>query len=480
MSTTSRFTLALALAAATVVAHPTIATAGGSTGGQCISLSAQRPYSSVAEVATTDGTRWSLPLTVDAWSPNRKQIVFIGENKAGLPDRALHIAKPTATRSSVLFDFGTRNRQLSAVSPQWSPDGKRVAVFVNTPGAALVRNEVWVVTVAARTAVRVSAPTQRVSNTMAWTPDSARLVYGVSNDATGYIADADAVDVWITNASGSGGRSLLIDTAYYLTSSYPIGTTFNPPARIGHLSVSPDGTTLAFNGFDFQGINVYSADLWTADIDGSDVTRIADNSTGSTSSLNPRWSPDGTRLAVGLSGSETALGMNGLGIFDVSGNRFTRISRTGSSTGVPAWSSDGRFVAFSADRSTTDFRNDVRVLEVATGARPRVFAGTSNVIREDVVTWVPCLVAAPLCSGRPATILGTNGKDTITGTSKNDVIVAFGGSDTVTGAAGQDRLCGGGGDDTLNGGPGDDRLDGEAGSDTCRAGGGRDVFLRCE
>ncbi|MDP4032689.1 MAG: Hint domain-containing protein [Pseudorhodobacter sp.] len=65
-----------------------------------------------------------------------------------------------------------------------------------------------------------------------------------------------------------------------------------------------------------------------------------------------------------------------------------------------------------------------------------------------------------------ATINGTPGDDTLTGTSGRDTINGLDGDDLLIGGAGDDRLYGGNGDDTLIGGSGADRLYGDAGNDT--------------
>jgi Ca2+-binding RTX toxin-like protein len=87
----------------------------------------------------------------------------------------------------------------------------------------------------------------------------------------------------------------------------------------------------------------------------------------------------------------------------------------------------------------------------------------------------------PSCLGEPATIVGTDGNDTINGTSNDDVIVGLGGDDMITsGGTGDDGdlICAGDGNDTVivngggyynfadvEGGAGDDRIQGSKGSE---------------
>ncbi|MDG6100878.1 S8 family serine peptidase [Dactylosporangium aurantiacum] len=91
----------------------------------------------------------------------------------------------------------------------------------------------------------------------------------------------------------------------------------------------------------------------------------------------------------------------------------------------------------------------------------------------------------PTCDGRPATIVGTAGRDVLVGTPGPDVIVALAGNDIVHGNGGADLICGDAGADVLDGGvgadrllggPGNDLLIGGQGSDTAAGGDGNDLL----
>lgn len=83
----------------------------------------------------------------------------------------------------------------------------------------------------------------------------------------------------------------------------------------------------------------------------------------------------------------------------------------------------------------------------------------------------------PTCNGLPATIIGTPGDDTLTGTKGNDVIVGMGGNDTIIDNKGDDVICGDDGNDTLIGGDGDDILVGGHGDDMLDGGKGDDTLI---
>jgi Ca2+-binding RTX toxin-like protein len=72
-------------------------------------------------------------------------------------------------------------------------------------------------------------------------------------------------------------------------------------------------------------------------------------------------------------------------------------------------------------------------------------------------------IEAPICHGRQAQIVGTDGDDVLHGTPNRDVIFGGTGDDTILGSLGNDLLCGGPGADLIHGGRGNDEVDGGAG-----------------
>ena len=72
-------------------------------------------------------------------------------------------------------------------------------------------------------------------------------------------------------------------------------------------------------------------------------------------------------------------------------------------------------------------------------------------------------IDTPICHGRQAMIVGTDGDDVLHGTPDRDVIWGGKGDDTILGSLGNDLLCGGPGADLIHGGRGNDEVDGGAG-----------------
>jgi Ca2+-binding RTX toxin-like protein len=78
----------------------------------------------------------------------------------------------------------------------------------------------------------------------------------------------------------------------------------------------------------------------------------------------------------------------------------------------------------------------------------------------------------------PATLIGGDGNDTLSGAGGDDTIDGGRGSDVLAGDGGDDRLIGGRGRDTLWGHEDDDILFGGTGRDTLTGGPGADTFSR--
>lgn len=79
------------------------------------------------------------------------------------------------------------------------------------------------------------------------------------------------------------------------------------------------------------------------------------------------------------------------------------------------------------------------------------------------------------CMQLAVTISGSNAKDTILGTSGDDVISSLGGRDAVFGMGGNDTICAGSGDDAVSGGDGDDLIASSDGDDGIVGGPGKDT-----
>ena len=79
--------------------------------------------------------------------------------------------------------------------------------------------------------------------------------------------------------------------------------------------------------------------------------------------------------------------------------------------------------------------------------------------------------------GKPVTIFGGAGKDTLKGSAGDDYLSGDTGKDKLYGGNGNDSIFGGTGNDKLYGDAGNDTLDGGTGNDSLKGGDGNDLFI---
>jgi eukaryotic-like serine/threonine-protein kinase len=127
-----------------------------------------------------------------------------------------------------------------------------------------------------------------------------------------------------------------------------------------HLDWSPDGSTILFErGFDLAAV---VAQIYRINADGTAPTQIGDCSGDCVGNAQPRFSPDGSKIAftkwIGPVRPDNSITAAGVWIMNADGTSPVQITQhripTSSEDMSPSWSPDGKTLAFARQNITTD------------------------------------------------------------------------------------------------------------------------------
>jgi len=296
----------------------------------------------VVAIALSNNLDWS-------WSPDGEAIAWV--NRTGWAD--LWVTDVTSGASSNLT-----NGAMEVWRPSWSPDSRRI-VFESIGDAGFF--DVFVMSRGGGDATNLTGGSPGNDGDPVWSPDGALIAFTTQRDGVSAI--------YVMNADGGNPRRLV--TAPESDACGTVG--------LGSLAWSPDGSQLAYGAHFVCGSPVgHGADYYVVGRSGGAATFLASGSTFR--GAGPRWSPDGTRLAL-VDG-----GLSHENVIVVESDGSDRMSLTDSVDGAgctssPSWAPDGSRLAFAAPSACglqaipPPEPPDIYVIDLAGGAAAWVAAG---------------------------------------------------------------------------------------------------------
>ena len=266
-------------------------------------------------MAQACGSRDCSIVTLD-WSPDGSQLAVVqGVVRRTTPSSySLYVVDDGSTTARKVFDCPA-SLCSNGGSLSWSPDGSAIAISdTSTAGAGIE-----VVDVADPATAPRPVCTDCQAGSVAWSPDGRWLAYagpeGVRRMATSG-GPSELVDrsTNVTSLSWSpDGTRLLIESDMAVRTTdlsrrpyteQTILTWMNPGEGPAEPSWSPDGRRVTWFSTPGQDHH-FVAEVWTAGADGSTPHRLMRSGCCVSDWSRPVWSPDGARIALGLSTDAT-------------------------------------------------------------------------------------------------------------------------------------------------------------------------------
>ena len=176
----------------------------------------------------------------------------------------------------------------------------------------------------------------------AWSPDGQKITFVSFRDEHRIEAGGIILgDIYVMNFDGTN----------------PINLTQSVERPESVSSWSPDGKQIAFRSAKyFRGDNLFHSDIWVMDADGGNPRNLTDHHAQDSS---PDWSPDGMQIAFHSDRNRDwefdVLEKNWeVFLMNTDGANLINLTNHPAGDGSPAWSPDGRQIAFVSNRDRKD------------------------------------------------------------------------------------------------------------------------------
>jgi dipeptidyl aminopeptidase/acylaminoacyl peptidase len=272
-------------------------------------------------------------------SPDGKHVAYVVRDVVLEEDKSEYRNQIWVASSDGKMNIQYTRNEKSSNSPKFSPDGQ----FIAFTSSRSEKNQIWLMRLMGGEPEQITYEKDGI-NSFEWSPDGSKIAFLKSDEETEEEAKRkkEKSDVIEVDKNFKYTHLYTIDVEKDLSGNRKVQRLTNGDFHVNDLDWSPDGKEIVFSHKADPRINanMIDADISTVSSDSSELKSIVTRPGPDT---NPKYSPDGTKIAFQSTGGQPEpIGMNDIYIVSSKGGQSQLLAYTPDRmSNIIDWSADG-------------------------------------------------------------------------------------------------------------------------------------------